>query len=55
MRLSPAAPRRHLHNRNTVFRGYEREDGLWNIEAELHDSKTYEFKNMENVLLQTGD
>lgn len=55
MPLSPAAPRRHLHNRNTVFRGYEREDGLWDIEAELLDSKTYEFKNMENVSLQAGE
>ena len=55
MPLSPAAPRRHLHNRNTVFRGYEREDGLWDIEAELHDSKTYAFKNIENVSLQPGE
>jgi len=55
MSLSPAAPRRHLHNRNTVFRGYEREDGLWDIEAELHDSKTYGFKNMENMSQQAGE
>jgi Protein of unknown function (DUF2889) len=55
MALSPAPPRRHLHTRKTVFRGYEREDGLWDIEAELHDSKTYELKGMENVTLQPGE
>ena len=55
MPLSPAAPRRHLHTRRTVFRGYEREDGLWDIEAELHDSKTYAHEGMENKWLQPGE
>jgi len=25
-----------------IYQGYERDDGLWDIEAELHDSKTYD-------------
>jgi hypothetical protein len=29
-----------LHTRSTVFRGYRRDDGLWDIEAELLDTKT---------------
>lgn len=41
--LSSPAPRTHLHDRRTVFRGYRRADGLWDIEAELHDSKTAPF------------
>ena len=41
--LSPPAARSHLHDRRVVFRGYRRGDGLWDIEAELHDSKTQEF------------
>ena len=27
-----------------VYRGYDREDGLWDIEAELTDIKTYDFQ-----------
>ena len=41
--LSPPAARSHLHDRRVVFRGYRRGDGLWDIEAELHDSKTQDF------------
>ena len=38
---SPAA-RQHLHTRTATYRGYLREDGLWDIEAELADIKTYD-------------
>jgi hypothetical protein len=41
--LSPPSPRAHLHTRDVVYRGYRREDGLWDIEAELRDTKTYPF------------
>lgn len=41
--LSAPAPRSHLHNRHVVYRGYRREDGLWDIEAELRDTKTGDF------------
>lgn len=41
--LSPPVARTHLHDRRTVYRGYRRDDGLWDIEAELHDSKTAPF------------
>ncbi|MFD1709751.1 DUF2889 domain-containing protein [Ottowia sp. GY511] len=43
MPLSPPAPRAHLHNRDVSFRGYQRDDGLWDIEAELRDAKTMAF------------
>ena len=43
--LSPAVPRRHLHTREVDCRGYLREDGLWDIEAEVLDTKTYRFDN----------
>ncbi len=39
--LPPAAPRRHLHDRQITYRGYLRDDGLWDIEGELRDSKSY--------------
>lgn len=41
MPLSNPAPRRHLHNRKISCEGYEREDGLFDIEARIIDTKTY--------------
>ena len=43
MPLPPAAPREHLHTRRIETRGYRREDGLWDIEGTLVDTKTYAF------------
>lgn len=45
MPLSPPAPRRHLHTRRIECRGYRRDDGLWDIEGHLVDTKTYDFPN----------
>jgi hypothetical protein len=39
--LPTPAPRRHLHDRHIIYRGYLRDDGLWDIEGELRDSKTH--------------
>ena len=39
--LPAPAPRRHLHDRRITYRGYLRDDGLWDIEGELRDSKSY--------------
>jgi hypothetical protein len=39
--LPAPAPRRHLHDRHITYRGYLRDDGLWDIEGELRDSKSY--------------
>jgi hypothetical protein len=41
MPLSSSAPRKLMHNRTIECRGYERDDGLWDIEAHLVDTKTY--------------
>ena len=41
MSLSPPAPRRHLHTRTIACEGYERDDGLVDIEARVIDTKTY--------------
>ena len=41
MPLSPPAPRKLAHTRRIECKGYEREDGLWDIEAQLIDTKTY--------------
>ena len=41
MSLPAPAPRRHLHTRTIRCEGYEREDGLYDIEAQIVDQKTY--------------
>ena len=36
--------RKLLHNRNISFKGYIRDDELFEIEAELIDTKNYDFQ-----------
>lgn len=45
MPLSEPAPRRHLHTRRIHLQGYIRDDGLFDIEARIEDTKTYPFHN----------
>lgn len=42
MPLSPPAPRTPGHLREVRYRGFKREDGLWDIEGELIDTKAYD-------------
>ena len=41
--LSPAMPREAVHKRQINCNGFVRADGLYDIEAELTDHKTYDF------------
>lgn len=45
MPLTNAAPRKHIHTRQIQCQGYLREDGLWDIEGTITDTKTYAFHN----------
>lgn len=45
MPLSPPAPREAFHERRIACTGYRREDGMWDIEGHLVDSKTYDFES----------
>ena len=54
MPLPAASPRKHLHTRAIEYRGYEREDGLWDIEAHMTDTKTYEFTNKWRGTVDVG-
>ncbi len=47
MPLAPAAARQHLHSRHVSCHGYEREDGLFDIEGRMTDSKTYQIDNLD--------
>lgn len=55
MPLSPPAPREKLHNRDVTCRGYRREDGLWDIEGHLVDTKTYSFPNRHRGEVRSGE
>ncbi len=41
MSLPAPATRRHLHTRTIRCEGFERDDGLWDIEARIIDTKTH--------------
>ncbi len=41
----PAVARQHRHTRTIELNGYEREDGLWDIEARLVDRRGYDYHN----------
>ncbi len=49
------ARRKHLHTRSIQCHGYERDDGLWDIEATLTDEKTYSISNHERGEIQPGN
>jgi hypothetical protein len=55
MPLPEASPRRHVHTRAIDYRGFEREDGLWDIEAHMTDVKTYEFENKWRGTVPVGE
>ena len=42
--LDPTVPREALHKRAIEIQGYRREDGLYDIEGHLVDTKAYDFK-----------
>ena len=55
MPLPPSAPRVAQHTRTTVYRGYRREDGLWDIEGELRDTKDQIFEIPGDGVWQPGE
>ena len=55
MPLPSSSPRTLVHHRDLDCRGYEREDGLWDIEGHLVDTKSYSFDNLERGPVQAGE
>ena len=53
--LPAAAPREHIHTRQVTTGGYLRADGLWDIEAELADTKSYFYRNADGRERPAGD
>jgi hypothetical protein len=48
--LSQSQPRKHLHTRTITLGGFHRDDGLFDIEAELTDHKSYDFDTEDRVV-----
>ena len=55
MPLPQPKSRRHLHTRAIDYRGYQREDNLWDIEAHMTDTKTYPISNSWRGQLDVGE
>lgn len=47
MSLSKPVERELAHTRTIICQGYERKDGLWDIEAQIVDTKPYSFPNKD--------
>lgn len=43
-----------MHNRSIQVHSFEREDGLWDVEAELIDTKSYDFTRKDGGIRPAG-
>jgi hypothetical protein len=55
MPLPPPNPRELMHTRRIECVGYKREDGLWDIEGHLTDTKPYSFPNDHRGVIGAGE
>src|SRR3546814_9591585 len=55
MPLSPPVERTCLHNRTYDFQGYQRADGLCDIEGRIVDTKAYPFANQDRGEIPPGE
>jgi hypothetical protein len=53
-KMAPPVPRRPLHRRVVDCTAYLREDGLWEVEARLRDTKTFPFIHFARGPLEAG-
>lgn len=55
MPLSKPNPRNQIHTRKIQAQGFQRDDGLWDIESRLIDTKSYSFENVERGGINSGE
>ncbi len=53
--LGEPVERELIHTRRVVSRGYLRADGLWDIEAEIFDTKAYPMTNLDGRHVPVGE
>lgn len=54
MPLPLSLPRKHLHHRQVAYDGFLREDGLWDIEARMTDTKAYAMVSADKAVMPPG-
>ena len=54
MPLSHPAPREPVHTRAITLNGYARDDGLFDVEAYLSDTKPWAFENEDRGIIDPG-
>ena len=52
---NPSMARKLMHTRNIKLCGYQRTDGLWDIEAQLIDSRSYDSGSVERGTIPAGE
>jgi len=52
---APSSDRQLIHHRRIDCKGYQREDGLWDIEGYLVDVKTYDIDNFDRGTVRAGE
>ena len=55
MPLSKPKPRKLIHTRRIQCQGFQRDDGKWDIEGEIIDTKTYSFDNFDRGGVAAGE
>lgn len=55
MPLSPPAKREPIHTRRIECHGYRRADGMWDLEGQLFDGKSYSFNNQFRGEVKAGE
>ncbi|MDC0111716.1 DUF2889 domain-containing protein [Emcibacteraceae bacterium] len=55
MPLSKSQPRKLIHTRSIKLKGFNRDDGLWDIEAHMTDIKSYDVENKWRNGIAAGD
>ena len=55
MTLNKPHPRKHIHTRDIKCLGFKRDDGLWDIEGKVIDTKTYSFENFDRGGVASGE
>lgn len=54
MPLPPPGDREHLHTRTITCEGYQREDGLWDVDGWMTDVKSYDFNSTDRGEVKAG-
>lgn len=55
MPLSPPAARKPIHTRQITCCGYQREDGLWDVDGHFLDIKSHDYRTADDDIVPAGE